>query len=97
MSCDGSGPFRFCVRYQTGPYNVTGNETCSFEKNVLQCQMQFRHYFHEPTNYTLVVIMANDVSKLVIPIGINIYKGYHYLYEYHIIFNFKINNYKLHF
>lgn len=37
--------------------------------------MQFFHYFHEPANYTLVVIMANDVSKVVTPIGINIYKG----------------------
>lgn len=37
--------------------------------------MQFVHYFREPTNYTLIVNLANDVSKVVTPIGINIYKG----------------------
>lgn len=43
--------------------------------------MQFIHYFREPTNYTLIVIVANDVSKVVTPIGINIYKGNHYSYK----------------
>lgn len=44
--------------------------------------MQFVHYFHNPTNYTLIVIVANDVSTVVTPIGINIYKGNHYLYVF---------------
>lgn len=42
--------------------------------------MKLVHYFREPTNYTLIVIVANDVSKVVTPIGINIYKGNHYFY-----------------
>lgn len=41
--------------------------------------MKFFHYLREPTNYTLVVITANDVSKIVTPIGINVYKGNNYL------------------
>lgn len=74
VNCNGSGPFRYCAQYVTGPYNVTGNETCQMERNLVQCQTQVFHYFREPTNYTLVVIIANDVSKVVTPIGINIYK-----------------------
>ncbi|XP_025423699.1 uncharacterized protein LOC112693034 [Sipha flava] len=74
VSCNGSGPFRYCAHYVQGPYNVTGNEVCPSEKNLILCQMQFFHYLREPTNYTLVVITANDVSKIVTPIGINIYK-----------------------
>lgn len=78
VNCNGSGPFRYCAHFVLGPYNVTGNETCEWDRNLIQCQMQFFHYFREPTNYTLVVITANDVSKVVTPIGINIYKGNHY-------------------
>ena len=53
--------------------------------------MQFVHYFREPTNYTLIVIVANDVSKVVTPIGINIYKGncyFHKLIQYTFFFNY---------
>lgn len=78
MNCNGSGPFRYCAHYYKGPYNVTGNETCTYDQNLIQCQMQFYRYLHEPTNYTLVIIMANDVSKVVTPIGINIYRGNHF-------------------
>ncbi|XP_050422413.1 uncharacterized protein LOC126834497 isoform X2 [Adelges cooleyi] len=74
VNCNGSGPFRYCAHYVQGMYNVTGNESCLFERNLLQCQMNFFHLFREPTNYTLVIILANDVSKVVTPIGINIYK-----------------------
>ncbi|KAL5244767.1 hypothetical protein ACI65C_012177 [Semiaphis heraclei] len=74
VNCNGSGPFRYCAHYVEGPYNVTGDESCSWDRNLVQCQMQFVHYFREPTNYTLIVIVANDVSKIVTPIGINIYK-----------------------
>lgn len=81
MSCNGSGPFRYCAYYVQGSYNITGNETCLWEKNLIQCQTVFFHYFRQPTNYTLIVIMANDVSKVITPIGINIYKGnYYYLF-----------------
>jgi len=82
VNCNGSGPFRYCAQYVTGPYTVTGNETCQMERNLVQCQTQVFHYFREPTNYTLVVIIANDVSKVVTPIGINIYKGMILLHVY---------------
>ncbi|VVC38463.1 Hypothetical protein CINCED_3A023853 [Cinara cedri] len=74
VSCNGSGPFRYCAYYVQGPHNITGNETCQWENNLIQCQTVFFHYFRQPTNYTLVVIIANDVSKVITPIGINIYK-----------------------
>ncbi|XP_025202575.1 uncharacterized protein LOC112599740 [Melanaphis sacchari] len=74
VNCNGSGPFRYCAHYVQGPYNDTGNDSCIPDRNLVQCQMQFVHYFREPTNYTLIVNLANDVSKVVTPIGINIYK-----------------------
>uniref|UniRef100_A0A2S2N6V6 Transmembrane protein n=1 Tax=Schizaphis graminum TaxID=13262 RepID=A0A2S2N6V6_SCHGA len=74
VNCNGSGPFRYCAHYVQGPYNETSNDSCIPDRNLVQCQMQFVHYFREPTNYTLIVNLANDVSKVVTPIGINIYK-----------------------
>ncbi|XP_003242118.1 uncharacterized protein LOC100569145 [Acyrthosiphon pisum] len=74
VNCNGSGPFRYCAHYVKGPYNETGNESCTWDRNLVQCQMQFVHYFREPTNYTLILVVANDVSKVVTLIGINIYK-----------------------
>jgi len=54
--------------------------------------MQFVHYFREPTNYTLIVNLANDVSKVVTPIGINIYKGNFVFIFYDNTFFFKNYN-----
>lgn len=75
MTCSGTGPFRFCINRIEGPYNITGNETCKRETNLAECQLNFFHYFRKPTNYTLVFIVANDVAKVITPIGINVYKG----------------------
>lgn len=76
LTCNGSGPFYYCVQLANGQYNVTGNETCdkTKAKPLTDCGLIFSHLFTSPKEYTLVFIISNSVSKLVTPFGINVYK-----------------------
>lgn len=77
IACNGSSPFQYCVQYKSGLYNVTGNETCSHddEKKIKNCSFGVQHLFKdEQSEYTLVIIISNQVSRVAKPIAINIYK-----------------------
>lgn len=74
VTCKGSGPFNKCLQFQRGKYNVTGNETCNNIDNLYSCNFSIIHYFLEPSIYTILIILNNDVSKQIYPLTINIYK-----------------------
>ncbi|KAI4487049.1 hypothetical protein M0802_012072 [Mischocyttarus mexicanus] len=74
VTCNGSGPYYKCLRIHLGKYNVTGNETCEFYDHLQSCNFSIVRYFFEPTEYTILVILSNDVSKQIYPKTINVYK-----------------------
>lgn len=53
----------------------TGNETCTYSVVTTDCQFAVKHYFRDPSLYTVLIILKNDVSKVVTKVGINIYEG----------------------
>lgn len=77
VTCKGSGPFFKCLEFHRGKYNVTGNETCNnnVSEQLKSCNFSIIHYFLEPSVYTILVILENEVSKQIYPLTINIYKG----------------------
>ncbi|XP_076287837.1 uncharacterized protein LOC143212686 isoform X2 [Lasioglossum baleicum] len=74
VTCKGSGPFYKCLDFHRGKYNITGNETCNSGDHLRSCNFSIIHYFLEPSVYTILIIMNNDVSKEIYPMTINIYK-----------------------
>lgn len=54
---------------------VAGNETCPTYAVRSHCQFLVMHYFREPSLYTVLIIIRNDVSKIVTKVGINVYEG----------------------
>ncbi|XP_033335087.2 uncharacterized protein LOC117225543 isoform X1 [Megalopta genalis] len=74
VTCKGSGPFYKCLDFHRGKYNITGNETCNSVVHLSSCNFSIIHYFLEPSVYTILIIMNNDVSKQIYPLTINIYK-----------------------
>ncbi|XP_063240514.1 uncharacterized protein LOC134541196 isoform X2 [Bacillus rossius redtenbacheri] len=75
VSFNGSVNFTHCIQPKQGSYNVTGNETCKNEGALLR-ERKFRviHYFRYPGTYVLLMIISNDVSRVVYPVTINIYE-----------------------
>lgn len=73
FSCNGSSPYGYCYLLKSGLYNVTGNETCNEEK-VGNCSFEIQRLFKKPSEYTIVVVISNSVSRVVKPIAVNIYK-----------------------
>jgi hypothetical protein len=53
----------------------TGNETCAHLASTTDSQFSIKHYFRDPSLYTVLIILKNDVSKVVTKVGINIYEG----------------------
>ncbi|XP_044598562.1 uncharacterized protein LOC123274867 [Cotesia glomerata] len=75
VTCHGSGPFYKCLQYHRGNYNITGNETCDNGEKLNSCNFSISHYFLDPTVYTILMILKNDVSVHVYPLTINIYEA----------------------
>ncbi|XP_074098754.1 uncharacterized protein LOC141527257 isoform X2 [Cotesia typhae] len=75
VKCHGSGPFYKCLQYHRGNYNITGNETCDNGEKLNSCNFSISHYFLDPTVYTILIILKNDVSVHVYPLTINIYEA----------------------
>ncbi|XP_046660633.1 melanocyte protein PMEL isoform X2 [Homalodisca vitripennis] len=74
VSCNGSSPFLYCFKITEGEYNVTGNETCTQHMLITDCQLTLPRYFHNPGSYTVLIIITNEVSKKITPVGVNIYE-----------------------
>lgn len=73
VRCDGSPPYMFCIQIHNGPYNLTGNETCISPEMTTVCEIPYVWYFGDPGIYSLVIIMENDISRLVNRTLINVY------------------------
>ncbi|KAG8223481.1 hypothetical protein J437_LFUL001975 [Ladona fulva] len=76
ITCKGSYPYSHCVHIVTGSYNVTGNETCRPGEGSTApfCEFYYMHYFPLATTYTVLIIIANDVSVKVTQVAVNIYE-----------------------
>ncbi|KAL1453243.1 hypothetical protein WDU94_007403 [Cyamophila willieti] len=75
IKCNGTGPFNFCYSFVYGPYNVTGNESCVPLRVRNECSFPVYHYFAESTEYILIVVLENNVGKVITPVGVNIYEA----------------------
>lgn len=73
VKCGGSPPYHYCVKFITGVYNVTGNETCEEWLILDQCGFHITHYFLEEKVNTILVLMKNDVTRINKIITVNIY------------------------
>ncbi|XP_014233379.1 uncharacterized protein LOC106656757 [Trichogramma pretiosum] len=72
VSCNGSGPFQKCVKIIVGQYNVTGNETCKDPEVLKSCEFSISHYFLDAQEYTVLIIVSNEVSTRIHPVAVNI-------------------------
>ncbi|KAI5651918.1 hypothetical protein NE865_00255 [Phthorimaea operculella] len=70
----GSPPFDYCAEYKPGQYNITGNETCRFKTRTVSNVFPLVHYFSDSDQHTVVVVIENDIGKVVSRATINIYK-----------------------
>lgn len=75
VSCNGTGPFTKCLQFIQGKYNVTGNETCDSTELLYECKFGIGRYFLEPSVYTILIILKNDLGTTIYPKTINIYQG----------------------
>ncbi|XP_028131618.1 uncharacterized protein LOC114327269 [Diabrotica virgifera virgifera] len=72
VQCYGSQNFEYCVKYVKGEYNVTGNETCKYYDTLETCAFSVMRYLNVPKT-TILIIVKNDLNKIVQPVTINIY------------------------
>jgi hypothetical protein len=75
IKCSGSGPYHYCLRFQAGEYNITGNETCAKYLNGSTCQFSIVHFFGTADTFSILVILENEVSKTINKVGINVYQA----------------------
>ncbi|XP_057663799.1 uncharacterized protein LOC130898479 isoform X1 [Diorhabda carinulata] len=73
IRCDGSKNFSYCVKYRRGEYNITGNETCDIYEMLDNCDFTISRYLSSPKT-TVLIIIENDINKVVTPVTVNIYK-----------------------
>ncbi|XP_063920014.1 uncharacterized protein LOC135135010 isoform X2 [Zophobas morio] len=74
VKCRGSKNLQYCVRYEKGVYNVTGKENCSYSRELEKCEFPIQRYFTESMEYTIIIIIENEVSKVVTPVAVTVYK-----------------------
>lgn len=73
ISCNGTGPFKKCIQIFPGEYVVTGNETCHKDYEKLdKCEFGITPSFLNSSEYTLLLIISNDVSTKAHRMVINI-------------------------
>lgn len=72
--CDGSKDFSYCIQLHPGIYNLTGNETCPYPTVTTVCEFSYVWYISEPGFHSLVIILENDISRVVNRTLVNVYK-----------------------
>lgn len=56
--------------------SIAGNETCEYPDVSVNCEFPITRYFPQRVKtVTTVIIINNDVAKIVHPVTINIYEG----------------------
>ncbi|XP_058791521.1 uncharacterized protein LOC131664447 [Phymastichus coffea] len=76
LTWNGTPPFYQCIELHTGTYNVTGNETCDSSRGTKLdvYQYKFSHFFFDYLEWTVLIILSNDISTEVHPVAVNIVK-----------------------
>ncbi|XP_060534980.1 uncharacterized protein LOC132707233 [Cylas formicarius] len=75
VKCSGSQKMLYCLRYIHGLYNVTGNETCGNDYMDLdECNFPIKRYLPNTMKHTVLIILKNDVSKVVTPVTVTVYQ-----------------------
>ena len=58
------------------PCFLSGDETCGDDVVMTNtCKFEVITYFQRNGTHSIIIIMSNDISKVVYPIAINIYNG----------------------
>lgn len=73
ITCQGTGPYQYCLNVEEGAHNVTGNETCKTPEVTNDCEIPFAWYLGEGI-HTLLVIIGNDLGRYVNQTPIHVYK-----------------------
>ncbi|KAJ8925122.1 hypothetical protein NQ315_001304 [Exocentrus adspersus] len=73
VQCQGSRNIEYCVHYIYGAYNVTGNETCYAYISLDMCDFLIKRYL-PGAKYTVLIIIRNEVSKVVQPVTVTMYE-----------------------
>lgn len=61
-------------------FSIVGNETCEYPDVSVNCEFPITRYFTQRIKtVTTVIVITNDVAKIVHPVTINIYEGNFYL------------------
>lgn len=71
--CNGSMQMKYCYKFYLGHYNITGNETCDKYYQINPCNFQVQRYLSSSI-HTLIIIIENDVSKVIKPVTVTIYE-----------------------
>lgn len=75
ITCEGTGPYEYCIMIKEGAYNITGNETCSRGNTEVtnDCEIPFSWLFGEGI-HTLLTIIENDLGRYLNQTAIHVYK-----------------------
>lgn len=73
ISCDGTGPYQYCILVREGGYNITGNETCPTPEVTNDCEIPFVWLFGEGI-HTLITIIETDLTRYLNQTAIHVYK-----------------------
>lgn len=75
VTCDGSGPWRYCWSIKQNGYNVSGQETClDPQAMVTDCSFPVVWYFRDAGIYDVLLVLSNGVSIQRELVHINVYK-----------------------
>jgi len=75
VTCDGSGPWRYCWSIKQNGYNVSGQELCLDPQSmVTDCSFPVVWYFREAGTYDVLLVLSNGVSIQRELVNINVYK-----------------------
>ena len=75
VTCDGSGPWRYCWSIKQNGYNVSGEEIClDPQAMVTDCSFPVVWYFREAGTYDVLLVLSNGVSIQRELVNINVYK-----------------------
>ncbi|KAK9886745.1 hypothetical protein WA026_018397 [Henosepilachna vigintioctopunctata] len=74
VACDGAPSLRYCVKFARGIYNATGNETCEVYLTMESCSFLIQRYLWESAQHTVIIIIENDVTKVVKTVAVTVYK-----------------------
>ncbi|XP_044749112.1 uncharacterized protein LOC123309877 [Coccinella septempunctata] len=74
VSCNGSPSLRYCVKFYRGSYNATGTESCRSYLTLGNCNFLIQRYLGDAEEHTVLLILENDVTKVVKTVAVTIYE-----------------------